>query len=180
MKEPKIEVAENRNYEELKELVDLAMRGEYQRMDPVKQKFGTFRSQSTGNLDNGTENYGKLESRFMPTMREIKYLFEKLVGAKYEREMRPDYERQLDDDLQSKPTNIPETAITPAKRKYSVSVTPASEKMRNISDISKIKLLEFANDIDKNKTKDHQTKNFKLSFQQNANPKDNEPKVCFV
>ena len=134
-------------------------------MDPTKRKYGTFRSQSTGDL--GYEQSNRQDSRFMPTMREIKYLFEKLVGAKYEKEMRPDYEKQLDDDLESK-KNIPKIIVTPAKKTLSMQKSVASENVKNITDISKIKLLEFANDIDKNKPKDHQTKDFKLSFQQIA------------
>ena len=149
----------NRNYEELKEMVDLAMKGEYDRVGTHSNTFSVLskrsRSMYSQNNDDLTSKNGSENSRFIPTMREIKYLFEKLVGAKYEKEMKPDYEKQMNEDLERTKSNNNLPLIKEnSKKTISVPRQNANAQMKNFTDISKIKLLEFANSIDRNNPND--------------------------
>jgi hypothetical protein len=158
------------NYEELKEMVTLALSGghEYNSFVNPKatSKFGKTQEIKLANISEKMLKNEIRDSKFMPTMREIKYLFEKLVGNKYDKEMRPDYEKQLDEDLTKQATEIikevVERKLNNAKPIPIRSIT--QRMMQDYHKVSKRKLLEFAHDIDRNKPKDHKNKDFKLTY----------------
>ena len=94
-----------------------------------------------------------LDAKLMPTMREIKYLFEKLVGEKFEKEMRPDM-RIMNEDLDqvtNSELNIEKIAKEETDRilKSVPMESKTIKQMNEFDDISKKKLLEFAYKIEK-------------------------------
>ncbi|CAI2387217.1 unnamed protein product [Moneuplotes crassus] len=171
---PETSVQNNQNYEELKEMVNIAMRGDYISLGNEYHLGAKLsrRVQSQSNLSQ-SNNSNKIDhdSRFIPTMREIKYLFEKLVRTKYENEMKPDHERQMQKDFPSKKKSSVD--LPNIKGVKDASKTHNEEQAiqvdKELKEISKMKLLEFGKAISKNKPKDQKTKDFKLNFKFQAN-----------
>ena len=80
-----------------------------------------------------------LDAKLMPTMREIKYLFEKLVGEKFEKEMRPDM-RIMNEDL-DQVTNAESTIAKIVKEetdKILKSVPMKSQAIRQMTEYDNI------------------------------------------
>jgi len=142
-------------------MVQLAMRKDYQvggKIFPVTQTIVRSGSQHK-NINKDRIREEIKDSKNMPTMREIKYMFEKLVSDKYEREMKPDYEKDANEQIKNR--NSQSNNLTP---QLTLQRNNTQLKMQDFQISSKQKLMEFADNIDKNKPDNYQSKVFKLSF----------------
>lgn len=138
-------------------MVAQAMQGIIQERDASNRKklISLGKSQSVKVLETNEDKIKTeiLDAKLMPTMREIKYLFEKLVGEKFEKEMRPDM-RIMNEDLDqvtNSELNI-EKIVKEETDRILKSVPMESKTIKQINefdDISKKKLLEFADKIEK-------------------------------
>lgn len=150
------------------------MRGGYETVFAKGQSLGKSQSMGVLNLDRGQIKQEIKDAKYMPTMREIKYLFEKLVGNKYEKEMKPDYEKQLNEDLKETPKANPLDSLKEEPKTVSIPRRSMTQKkMDDFKAVSKMKLLEFAEDINRNKPEHHKHKEFKLSFKYGAHSERN-------
>lgn len=148
----------NLNNDELKQMVAQALKGTIyeQELSPAKKATAMNKSQSAKLIEASDSRFKEAiqDAKLMPTMREIKYLFEKLVGEKFEKEMRPDV-RQMNEDLnQVHPSGrkSPPLLEKPKTGGIVKSIPMRSQTQRQMSEydnLSKKKLLEFADDIEK-------------------------------
>ncbi|CAI2385516.1 unnamed protein product [Moneuplotes crassus] len=160
----------NRSYEDLEEMIEIAMRGDYEpsKLSTKKKSQFSRRTQSHAVIDRKVSvvSNSSHDSRFIPTMREIKYLFEKLVRTKYENEMKPDHEKMMEQDFSvndESQKNLSSVKDDQSSSRPQTGET-AAEKHQNYKEVSKKKLLEFGKSIAEKKPKDFRNKDFTLNF----------------